>query len=374
MTLPAPFSHSEYQSRLAALREHMHRAGLDGLIVDQFEHFSYFGGHLPTAAIYQCLLVPLSGEPVAVIRGLDAQVFHETSWLSGYRAFGDAEDPVRVAAAELRRMRLASARIGYEGDSNILTPDRLEAFRAALPEATLISFAGVMWEMRQVKSPSEIACLQKAAEICDRATLAGFAAARAGVSERDVTAAITTEALRAGADNTRLVLMASGPRSAALHGALGNRTLAQGDLLHVEMVPHFRGYTARIMRPKSIGTPTDEQLRISQTMIEIQDRQYAAMRPGAVAKDVDAVLREGILDAGLREEYSNVTGYTLGLVYIPRTSDFTRVFHAESSWVLEENTVFHMYTWAGGMAFSDTVLVTPSGGRRMTQCARMLVC
>lgn len=372
MTMATAFTSDEYASRLAALRRHMAEARLDLLIIDQFEHFSYFGGHLPTAAIYQCLLVPLAGDPVAVVRALDAEVFHETSWLSDCRAFVDAEDPVNVAAAEIRRRFPGAKRIGYEGDSNILTPDRLDAWRGALPDAGFVSFAGIMWHMRQVKSPAELACLQKASEICDRATLAGFAAAAAGVNEREVTAAITAEALRQGADNTRLVLMASGPRSARLHGALGNRVLAAGDLLHVEMVPHFRGYTARTMRPKSIGPATDEQLRIAETMIAIQDRQYAAMCPGADAGEVDRILRQGILDAGLREEYTNVTGYTLGLVYIPRTSDFTRVFRADSTWRLEENSVFHMYAWAGGMAFSDTVVVTPEGGRRMTHIERVL--
>lgn len=371
-TFPPMITREEYAGRLAALRGHMAAARLDLLVIDQFEHMMYFGGHLPTAAMYQCLLLPLAGDPVMVIRALDAQVFHETSWLETCVAFGDGEDPIAVAAAEVARMGLASGRIGLEGDSHFMNLDRAAAFRAALPGAEFTSFSGVMWEMRQVKSPAELAYLQKGAEICDRATLAGFAAAEAGMNEREVTAAITAEALRAGADNTRLVLMASGPRSAALHGALGHRILNPGDLLHVEMVPHFRGYTSRIMRPKSIGAPDDDQLRIAETMVKIQDAQYAAMKPGAHAGEVDAILRQGILEAGLRAEYSNVTGYTLGLVYIPRTSDFTRVFLADSDWRLQENTVFHMYAWAGGMAFSDTVVVTPEGGKRMTQLPRIL--
>lgn len=371
-SLPPAFTRDEYTTRLDALRQRMDTAGLDLLVIDQFEHMVYFGGHLPTAAMYQCLLVPLSGDPMMVIRALDAQVFHETSWLDTCVAFGDAADPIATAADQITRMGLAKACIGLEGDSHFMTLDRAQAFRDALPDARFTTFSWQMWEMRQVKSPAELDHLRQAALICDRATLAGFAAAQAGVNEREVTAAITAEALRTGADNTRLVLMASGPRSAALHGALGHRVLAPGDLLHVEMVPHFRGYTSRIMRPKSIGAPDDDQLRIAETMVKIQNAQYAAMKPGAHAGEVDAILRQGILEAGLRSEYSNVTGYTLGLVYIPRTSDFTRVFQADSTWTLEENMVFHMYAWAGGMAFSDTVVVAPEGGQRMTRLPRIL--
>ncbi len=369
---PPTFPVAEFQSRLAALRAIMADRRVDLLVIDQFEHMVYFGGHLQTAAMYQALLVPLVDEPVAVIRALDAPVFAETSWLSDCVAIGDSDNPIKVVAETIIAKGRGAATIGIERDSHFLTVNRALELESRLPDAKIVDFSGVMWEMRQVKSPLELACLQVAAEICDRATAAGFKAAATGVNERDVSAAITAEALRCGADNTRLVLMASGPRSAALHGALGRRTLADGDILHVEMVPHFRGYTSRIMRPKSIGTPTDEQIRAAETMIRIQDEQFRAMKPGAEAKEVDRILREGILSAGLRDSYTNVTGYTLGLVFIPRTSDFTRVFLADSSWRLQESQVFHMYTWAGGMAFSETVVVTPEGGRCLTKMERRL--
>lgn len=362
----------EFHTRLAALRTVMTARHVDLLVIDEFEHMVYFGGHLPTAAMYQALLVPLSGDPVAVIRALDAPVFAETSWLSGCVAIGDSDNPIKVVADTIIAKGYSASTIGVERDSHFLTVNRALELEQRLADAQVVDFSGVMWEMRQVKSPLELACLQVAAEICDRATAAGFEAAAAGVNEREVCAAITTEALRCGADNTRLVLMASGPRSVALHGALGHRTLGEGDILHVEMVPHFRGYTSRIMRPKSIGAPTDEQLRTAETMIRIQDEQFRAMKPGAHAGEVDRILREGILSAGLRDTYTNVTGYTLGLVFIPRTSDFTRVFLANSDWRLQENQVFHMYTWAGGMAFSETVAVTPEGGRCMTRMERRL--
>lgn len=369
---PPAFPVAEFQSRVAALRAVMARRKVDLLVIDQFEHMVYFGGHLPTAAMYQALLMPVSGEPVAVIRALDAPVFAETSWLSDCVAIGDSDNPVKVVADTIIAKGYGKGVVGVERDSHFLTVNRAMELESRLPDAKIVDFSGEMWEMRQVKSSLELACLQVAAEICDRATAAGFEAAQAGVNEREVTAAITTEALRSGADNTRLVLMASGPRSAALHGALGHRTLADGDILHVEMVPHFRGYTSRIMRPKSIGVPTDEQMRISETMIRIQDEQFRAMKPGADARAVDRILREGILSAGLRDSYTNVTGYTLGLVFIPRTSDFTRVFLADSEWTLEENQVFHMYVWAGGMAFSETVVVTPEGGKCLTAMERKL--
>jgi Xaa-Pro dipeptidase len=61
------------------------------------------------------------------------------------------------------------------------------------------------------------------------------------------------------------------------------------------------------------------------------------MVPGALAGDVDAILRDGILAAGLRKTYDNISGYTLGHYHLagPRTSDFTRIFHPGAGWELE---------------------------------------
>ncbi|MER8516380.1 Xaa-Pro peptidase family protein [Mesorhizobium sp. M1060] len=350
----------------------MARRNVDLLIVNQHEHMDYFAGYAPTAAMYQAVLIPLDGEPVAVIRALDASVFSEASWLTDYVAFADEEDPIEVASETIINRGHGGSAIGVERDSYFLTVNRAAALERFLPNAKFVDFSDIMWEMRQVKSPLELACLQVAADICDRAMMAGFDAAQAGVNEREVLVAMIAAALHNGADNAQLVQLVSGPRSASLHGALGNRTLAEGDIVHAEPVPHFRGYTSRMMRPKSIGAPTDEQLGTAETMIRIQDQQFSAMKPGADAKEVDSILREGMLTAGLCDRYTNVTGYTLGLKYPPRTSDFTRVFLADSDWKLEQNQVFHMYTGAGGMAFSETVVVTLEGGKRLTQIERKL--
>jgi Xaa-Pro dipeptidase len=113
---------------------------------------------------------------------------------------------------------------------------------------------------------------------------------------------------------------------------------------------------------------------LSRKMIELQDKQIAAMKPGAKAKDVDRILRQGALDAKLREQYTNITGYTLGYYsdFLIRGSDFTWVFLPNSEWILEEGMVFHMYASAGGIAISETVLVGPNGGELLTATGRKL--
>ncbi|MCK1611618.1 aminopeptidase P family protein [Bradyrhizobium sp. 136] len=368
---PPPFSLDEFRSRLAALRAIMVARRVDLLIVDQSEHRSYFSGYSSTAAMYQALLVPQNRDPIAVIREVDAPGFYMASRFSDSVQFADHENPIKVLAETIARCGFGSSRVGIERDSHFLTVNRAAELECLLSDAKFVDFSRVMWEMRLIKSPLEIACLEVAAGICDRAAAAAFDAAKAGVNEREVFAAMTSEAWRCGADNAQVAVISSGP-STSFHSSITGRVLEQGDIVFVEPVPHFRGYTARIMRPKTIGAPTREQAETAEAVIRMQNDQLQAMKPGARAKDVDRIVREGILAAGLRDSYTNITGYTLGLKHPPRTSDFTRVFLHDSEWLLEENQVFHMYTSAHGLPFSETVVVTPKGGKRLTKMERKL--
>lgn len=98
------------------------------------------------------------------------------------------------------------------------------------------------------------------------------------------------------------------------------------------------------------------------------------MKPGAVAKDIDALARNAVLKAGLRQDYASITGYTLGYYpkTTPRTSDFSHVFLPTAEWLLEAGMVFHMYLYAAGLAISETVLVTENGCERLTKIPRQL--
>jgi Xaa-Pro dipeptidase len=128
------------------------------------------------------------------------------------------------------------------------------------------------------------------------------------------------------------------------------------------------------MRCVALGPIDAERRHAAELLVALQDAQLAAMKPGAAARDVDAILRNGVLAAGLRESYPNVTGYTLGYYSrVPiRSSDFTRCFLQSAEWRLEAGMVFHMYTSARGVSFSETVLVGDQGAERLTKLDRRL--
>jgi Xaa-Pro dipeptidase len=370
------FTRAEYTARLAAVRARMAAREIDILLVDEIEHLAWVAGWHASGSAYHACLVPREGEPVMVCRRLDEPAFRERSWLAEAIGFADVEDPVEVVAAAVTRLGGSAGRIGVELDSHYLTVRHYQALRAALPAATLVDFSTVLRELRLRKSAQELTYLRQAAIIADQAMREAIAAAAEGRSEREPAAAAAAAFIRLGADTGRTGPITAGRRSGTLHGTLGDHRLAAGDLLHMELVPSVHGYSARLMRPTVIGRPAPPLTATAAALVEIQDEQIAAMHPGSAARDVDRVCREGVLKAGLRETYDNVTGYTLGYygtpLMAPRSSDFTRAFLPTAEWTLEPGMVFHMYAGARGMAFSETVLVTEGDPERLTRLERRL--
>ena len=159
-----------------------------------------------------------------------------------------------------------------------------------------------------------------------------------------------------------------------LHARNDDRRLAIGDVLHVELVPKFNGYSARMMRSIRLGSASKQELETVETLVSVQDSQIAAMIPGSRASDIDALVRQPLLAAGLRKDYPNITGYQLGLyAKTPRSSDTSLSFHPAADWTLADRQVFHMYVSADGLSVSETVMVTPSGGERLTKTTRSLL-
>jgi Xaa-Pro dipeptidase len=368
------FPIDEYEARMARVREQMAARELDVLIIDQTEFLAYLTGFSISENMYRACLLPRDGEPVMILRAVDLGPFTESSWLTRSVAFADWEDPIRLLADTMRHLGCANGRVGLDEDSYCMPLRRFKQLAAQLPDASFVDFSGVTAVLRASKSEREIAVLRRAAGIGDLGIAAALKASGEGKSARDAAAAVYQAFMQNGADAARAGIITAGVGNAFLHGGLTERPLSAGDILHMELLPYIDGYSARIMRSAVIGEVEPRRARLARRLIEIQDRQFDAMRPGACAADVDALARKAMLDDGLRPDYPNITGYSLGCYPLstPRTSDFSRIFLPTADWSLEEGMVFHMYVSADGIAMSETILVTGTGHERLTRSPRQV--
>jgi Xaa-Pro dipeptidase len=368
------FSTEEFSTRLERLRSVMRTRSVDVMVLDDCEILAYFTGYETSLNAYRACIAPREGRPVMVLRALDAEPFRNQSWFEDHEAFEDGEDPIERVAGALITRGFASAAIGFDSGSHALTAEGYERLRRALPDARFVPMFRVPWEQRLVKSPAEIALIRRAAELLDQTLGEIIDVVVPGMTPREVAAMAVRRLIELGADPAHLGYIAAARGWNFLHSRPQEKPLETGDVLHLELVSRFRGYEARLMRCVAMGPVDAERRDAASRLIALQDAQLAAMRPGAAAGEVDAILRDGVIAAGLREHYPNVTGYTLGYysrVSI-RSSDFTRCFMPSADWRLEAGMVFHMYTSAKGVSFSETVLVREDGAERLTKTERRL--
>jgi Xaa-Pro dipeptidase len=126
------------------------------------------------------------------------------------------------------------------------------------------------------------------------------------------------------------------------------------------------------MRPMKVGLATDDDHRLAETLIAIQDAALAAVKPGVPAAVPDAIYREGVLGRGLRESYTNKTFYSVGLILQPNGGE--RLEAAPGcGWSFAPGMVFHTYLLARGFGMSETIAVTATGYERLTNFPRRLL-
>lgn len=369
------FSAKEYADRVAALRHRMEVAGVEACLLDEIEAMTWISGYGSSLNRWRCVVVPLDAEPFFLIRALDATPCRQRTWIRDIQTYRDWEDPMPVLAASLAERGLSKSTIGLDFDSYATSLRRFESLLSALPEARIVDMGPVVNELRLLKSPAEIELLRRASAVADEALKRAAAVCVPGASQRDAARVAMSAYMELGADPGPPGPISAGTGWDFLHGHLSDTPLSAGDVVHIELTPRIAGYSARIMRCVSLGAPSPSLAAAAESLIAIQDQQIAALKPGAVASEVDAILREGVIRSGLRPSYDNITGYTLGLYapQTPRTSDFTRILHPGADWKVQAGMVFHIYASASGVSISETVLVGADGPERLTLFPRKLI-
>ena len=372
--IPEPF-----EQRVTRLRALMREIGADLFLADHGELMAWLTGYTVSETMYRAVLVGRDEAPWMVLRDLDAPQVSRQGWLADVEGFNDWDDPFAAVAASVRARGFASARIAVDSASYSFTVHAQARLRAELPEAVFIHRPGVSDSLRAVQDGSEIALLRRAALIADRSMERLCAGVGPGVTVRQAGALAASSYLEYGADDGQVGRICRGAGATGfLHAELDDHPLEIGEVLHAELVPRVKRYSARFMRPIAITSPerripSDLQALVERLVFH-QDRQIAAMASGAKAADVDAVLREALLSERIRDRYVNVTGYMLGIYgRTPRSSDFSHALLPTSDWRLRAGMVFHMYTSAEGIGISDTVLVTESGGECLTRTPRRML-
>ncbi len=382
--------------RVGRLRREMAAARVDALFLRLPENILYASGFWPVTG-FGAALVPADGPPALFVPQGEVE-YADRSWVQEIHPFpaGVLDRSASVydlMAPALRdvclQRRLNAAAVGYEGGFDLVATAHWQGevrvpaaptvalLRSVLPGATLKDATSVLRAARAVKSRREIAAIRRASAVACLGLDAARQMIRPGVTEIEVALAVQARIATAGAERTGgFATVMSGPLSAnaRLHFNISsNRRLQAGDTLTIELGAYADGYWTDLTRAYAVGPPSDRQRAIHDVVRRAQEAAIAALRPGLPAREVDAVARRIVDNAGYGAHFPHGLGHSIGLQWHEPP-----VLHPASDHIVTAGEVYtvepgiYLDGW-GGIRLEDVVAVDNAGSDVLSPYGRDLL-
>lgn len=390
------FSAAELEGRLGRVRDLMasDQHDLDALVITSPENIYYLVGlaHQGYFA-FTMLVLPREGDPSLLTRRMEAYTISQQAPDIDHIGYGEDEEAGAAAVGALKRSGISSGRVGVDRSSMFLPAGVWEDMELGLPgvqwvdtsrsPSTAARFrAGLVDEVRLVKSPAEIEYIRKASTISDRAVGAGLATAGSGVNEKEVAAAVYEEMILAGGEYPGFVpLIRSSETLLQEHSTWRDRPLQPGEKLFMELSGASARYHAPLTRMSYIGEAEPRAEHAQALAIAAFGAVVETLRPGLPTGTVyDAW--QAVVDAGLGHERlrRHHCGYSVGIGFPPSWVGSSTVLgiRRNGKVLVAAGMTFHVLSWItdpdiGDYFISDTVLVGDHSSEVITTTPHRLV-
>ncbi len=280
----------------------------------------------------------------------------------------DIRADLLAAAAE----GLPAGRIGFD-DSHVSVRDfaRLEK---AVPEGVeLVAAGGLVEELRAIKDDAEVVKLRAAAKLADEAFEEVVGAGLVGRTERDVALDLEIAMRRRGAEGVSFPpIIAAGTHGALPHASPRAVPIPPDTLVVIDWGAMLDGYASDCTRTVATGPLDPRDRAIYDTVLAAQEAALAAVTAGPTGKEVDAVARTIIDEAGHAEHFGHGLGHGVGLEVHegPRLSKQGDTPLAAGHVVTVEPGVY--VPGAVGVRIEDLVVVTAEGHEVLSSLPKAL--
>jgi Xaa-Pro aminopeptidase len=215
--------------------------------------------------------------------------------LRAWAEFGGSA--MATLATLLSDLGLSQAVIGVE-QSYLPVKDH-EELRHLLPQARFLPCDDILVACRRTKTREEVALLGELSRIADRSIADSCQAVGPGCTEMDIAGELTGAVYRYGAQQFKLMIVASGPRSQLPNGGPTPRVLKAGDICRIEIFPVIDGYHAGVCRTAVVGPASHEAQRIYSNLVECKRLVLGALVPGNTSQQVYEVFRSRFDQLGM---------------------------------------------------------------------------
>ncbi len=316
------FSTDEHRARVARAQTLMAGDGLAALLLTTEPEIRYFSGFLtrfwesPTRPWF--LIVPASGDPVAVIPAIGAPLMAR-GWLDDIRTWrspAPEDEGVSLLADTLRERVGASGRIGVPMGPETHLRMPLADWARLRDAAAGLEFCGdggIMTGLRMRKSAAEIDKIAAACAVADRAFARVPEIVRPGVALDTVFREFQVLCLREGADWVPYLAGACAPGGYSdVISPAGPEPVETGDILMLDTGVMRDGYFCDFDRNFAIGAPAQAVRDAHARLIEAVDAAAAIARPGITASDLFHAM-DRIVTGGAGGSDAGRLGHGLGM-------------------------------------------------------------
>jgi Xaa-Pro dipeptidase len=382
-------SADEFAARREALAARLEERNLSGCVLFDTHYVSYYTGFafIPTERPIAFALA-VDGRGGMLVPRLEvehAQANSAVSEVAHYDEYPGERHPMEALIELLGtlgiRDRLGADHDGYPWVFGYRGASLSELGFPPAPVAALVE------DQMAIKSDAELALLRESCKWANLAHTLLQRYTRPGVSETEVENRASNEATHAMLDAIGPIYRSQSQwfegavagyrgqigRNAAIPHALPNNIVFQaGDVLVTGATAPVWGYHSELERMMVIGPPSDDQKRMFDHMVALQDLAIDAIRPGIPCAEIDRQVRAYYEQHGLWENWRHHVGHAIGLRYHegpfldrgdPTEIEPGMVFTVEPG----------LYAPAlGGFRHSDTVAVTDAGVECLTYYPRDL--
>jgi Xaa-Pro aminopeptidase len=181
-------------------------------------------------------------------------------------------------------------------------------------EVELAAAGGLVERLRMIKDAGELAKLRAAAELADRALTEVLGRGLVGRTERDVAIDLDFTMRKLGAESASFEpIVAAGAHGALPHATPRAVEIPANTLVVIDWGALLDGYASDCTRTFATGDLDPRDREIYDIVLAAQEAALAAVRPGPIGRDIDAVAREIIDAAGHAEHFGHGLGHSVGL-------------------------------------------------------------
>jgi Xaa-Pro dipeptidase len=315
--IPPPITSAERVQRLARARDLMRQNGIGAVLVESGPSLDYYTGiqwwrsERLTGAV-----IPAEGDPIVVTPFFESPSIKEMLAVPAeIRTWQEDEEPLKLVADFLKERNVAGQPVAFEETDRFFLMDRL---KQQLPSVSIVSANPVVRAQRMIKSPTELALMQAAAEIMVASLRYAGERTREGMTPADIDAMIAAAQKKLGGSyDGGLVLL--GESSAYPHGSHKPQLVKRGEVVLMDCTGTVHGYQADITRTFVFGAEADaEQRKVWDQVHRGQQIAMAAAKVGAPAGSVDDAVRRTYESWGYGPGYklpgtSHRTGHGIGM-------------------------------------------------------------